>query len=433
MDKRRLDFDVPEKIGKYQVLEEVGRGACGVVYRGFDPFVQRSVAIKVARHDPGDSAEQTRQKQRDFFTEAHAAGRLQHPGIVALFDAGTEGELAYIVMEYIEGDTLLDYARSEGKRLSPRKAVEVAFQCAKALAYSHSQGVLHRDIKPGNIMLTRGGEARIMDFSIAEVTQSLTHQSREIAGSPAYMSPEQVQNGTIGAASDLYSLGAVLFQLLTGRQPFKAGSVQEVFRQVLKEAPPRCDELNSEVPKALADIVERCLRKPVTQRFQTGHELGAALTRCYEQLRHTEARLNRREHENALKSLSFFDGFGDEEIDEMLNASQILSFVAGQPVISEGEVDDTFYILAKGQAEVVKGGRRIDALVAGDCFGEIGFLSSTRRTATVRAVSDVMVLKVNASLMEQASPECQLRYYKAFTQTLIYRLSLTSARLSAHG
>ena len=433
MDKSALSFEKPNKIGKYEVYDELGRGNCGVVYGGFDPFVRRDVAIKVARHDPNDDAEATIVKQRDFFSEAHAAGRLQHPNIVALFDAGTEGDLAYIVMEFIEGDTLLDYCKPNGKRLTPRKVVEIMFKCAKALAYSHSQGVLHRDIKPGNIMLTVTGDARIMDFSIAEVTQSLAYRPDQIIGSPAYMSPEQVRKETMGAVSDLYSLGAVMFQLLTGEAPFRSKEVKEVFRQILNDKPKRVDALNPEVPSQLADIIQRCLSKAPSNRYQTGHELAAALTRCYDQLRNTEAQMNRREHENALKSLAFFDGFNDDEIEEMLNASQILSFNAGQNVINEGDIDDTFYILAKGDAGVYKGKKRIDKLVKGDCFGEIGFLTATKRTATVTALTDVLVLKVNASLMEEASPECQLRYYKAFTQTLIYRLSITSARLSAHG
>lgn len=427
LNSQALAFKKPESISKYLVQEELGRGTCGIVYKGFDPFVQRSVAIKIAKSSDGET---TAHQHRDFFAEAHAAGKLQHPHIVSLFDAGIEKELSYIVMEYIDGDTLLSHCRGS-KRLSISKTVDVVFKAAKALAYSHSQGVLHRDIKPSNIMLTEDGDTRIMDFSIAEITQNLSYTPDMVMGSPAYMSPEQVRKEVLGVTSDLYSLGAVMFQLLAGQAAFPAKDIQQVFRDVLHTQAPRVDHVNPDVPKVLADVVAKCLEKNAVDRYQDCNELASVLTKIFDQLRYTEAQVSRRVQQDALKNLSFFDGFADSQVEEVLHASTILSFSQGETMIKEGDIDNTFYIIAKGTAEVRKGGKKIEGLREGDCFGEIGFLMETKRTASVVAVSDVMVLKVNATLMESVSPECQLRYYKAFTETLIYRLSLTSARLSA--
>ena len=334
LNQQALAFQKPDFISKYELKEEeLGRGACGIVYKGFDPFVQREVAVKIAKSDTRLSAEKTRQSQRDFFTEAHAAGKLQHPHIVALFDAGVENDLSYIVMEYIDGDTLLESCRSKGPRLPISKIVDVIFKSAKALAYSHSQGVLHRDIKPSNIMMNSAGDARIMDFSIAEITHNLSYTPDQVMGSPAYMSPEQVRKETLGAASDLYSLGAVMFQLLTGQAPFPSKDVQEVFKAILHTPAPRIDLINPKIPKPLADVVAKCLEKNVFDRYADCNELAAVLTKVFDQLRYTEEQVARRVQQDALKNLSFFDGFTRLQVDEVMHASTIISFANGETMI----------------------------------------------------------------------------------------------------
>lgn len=421
-----------ERVSRYDILRELGRGSCGVVYKAHDPFVQRDVAIKIASLSASGSSDM-HQVQKDFFREVRAAGKLLHPNIVALYDAGIIKNVNYIVMEYINGKTLWEYTRDKTAKLSIKKIVEIIFKCAKALDYSHSQGVLHRDIKPGNIMLTEDLDVRIMDFSIAEITHNMSFKPDEIVGSPAYMSPEQIEKGELGAYSDLYSLGAVAFHLLAAEPPFSSDDVAQVFKAIKHSPPPRLDEVDSNISKSLADIVDKCLEKNPRQRYQSGNELALALTRVFDQLNETEQQVNRREQQNALRNLAFFSSFSDAEIDEILDASVIASYRDGDYIIREGDIETTFYILAKGDAVVQKGLSVIETLKTGDCFGEIGFLAQTKRTASVIAKGSAMVLKVKSSLMDTASTNCQLRYYKAFTETLIYRLSITSARLSARG
>lgn len=422
---------MPEKVGKYEILGELGRGTCGIVYKAFDPFVQREVAIKVGVSERQDSDEQTRQIQRDFFAEAHAAGKLQHPHIVALYDAGMEGSYNYLVMEYIEGDTLLEYSRKDGRRLPVEKVLECMFKCCRALEYSHRQYIIHRDIKPSNIMLRKDGETKLMDFSIAEIAQATMIRSEAVIGSPSYMSPEQIRKDEVGPQSDLYSLGAVMYQLLTGVRPYASTDVEQVFRAILNEPAPRLVDKRPDLPVALSDVIEKAMAKNVEDRFQSGHEFGAQLTKVYDDLLYAERKVIRRENVDALKSLAFFQGFPDQDVDEILAASSLLAFRPGSVLIHEGDIDNSFYIIVRGDVEVRKQDRLIVTLHEGDCFGEIGFLMSTKRTASIIAISDVLVLKVNAMLMESVSRDCQLRYYKAFNETLIYRLALTSARLSS--
>jgi serine/threonine protein kinase len=425
----RLPPQRVDRIGKYSLQGEIGRGACGVVYRGFDPFVERDVAVKVAL---SDSALRGGDGERAFFVEARAAGLLQHPHIVSLYDAGVEDNLSYIVMEFVDGDTLLPLCRGKGPRASVERVIDIAFKCAKALDYAHSRGVLHRDIKPSNIMVTRQGVPKLMDFSIAEITSAPRGATpTALIGSPLYMAPEQVRRQPPGPAADLYALGAVMFQLLTGMPPFTQPDMPALLTAIRSQPAPRVRSLRSDVPEGVSDIVDRLLRKEPSERFASGQELAGALLRQFDQLRMAGAQLARRESRDSLRRLHFFSRFSESEVDEILNAATMATFAPGQKIIEEGAIDNAFYILALGSAEVRKADKLLHRLERGDCVGEFAFLGAVRRTASVVASTQVLVLKINATLLDRVSTECQLRFYQVFTQTLIYRLSVTSAKLSS--
>jgi serine/threonine-protein kinase len=428
-----LPETAPARVGKYQVHAEIGRGSCGVVYKGHDPFVKRDVAIKAALRAPDASATPGDEHELAFFTEARAAGMLQHPHIVSTYDAGVEQNLNYIVMEFIDGDTLQPLCMPRETPVTIEQVLDIGYKCAKALDYAHAKGVLHRDIKPSNIMLTRDGVPKLMDFSIAQINTGQAPETTSVVmGSPLYMSPEQVRKIELGPTSDLYALGAVLFQMLTGRPPFTAeGGLPSLFHQIRNIPAPRADTLRKDIPKPLTEIVERLLLKDPAQRYASGHELAVALGRLHDQIAASARQGGRRDAHNWLTRLHFFNGFTDEEIGEILDASSMNTYAAGQTLIEEGTLENALYIIAVGRAEVRKAGKRLHTLEKGDCVGEIGFLSAARRSASVVAETQVMALKVNATLMEKVSRECQLRFYKVFAETLIYRLSLTSARLSS--
>jgi eukaryotic-like serine/threonine-protein kinase len=435
-ERRRRTVDkVPERIGKYLIRGELGRGAGGVVYKSYDPFVRRDVAVKIARHQGGAATppEESEDGQA-FFAEARAAGMLQHPNIVSLFDAGVEADLFYLVMEYIDGQTLLAHCQPQGARLPVERVLEIVFKCANALDYSHSRGILHRDIKPSNIMLTGGGVPKIMDFSIAEIntdTASGFALSQSLLGSPLYMSPEQVRMEQLTPASDLYSLGAVMYQLLTGAPLYRAPDLRQLFQQIETRPAPRVEELRPDVPPEVCGVVAHLLQKRARDRFQSGKDLAGELTRLYDALRVQERQAARRDNSNSLRRLRFFDRFSDSEIEEVLNASNLTNHAAGSVIVQEGEIENAFYIIVVGSAEVRRMGKPLHRLEKGDCYGESGFLPGQRNTASVIAGSQVLALKVSGTRLEQRSEGCQLRFYKTFLESMIYRLSMTSLKAAA--
>ncbi|MGH8442540.1 MAG: serine/threonine protein kinase [Nevskiaceae bacterium] len=432
--RRRMVDRVPDRIGKYLIRSELGRGAGGVVYKSYDPFVRRDVAIKLARHQgQGEKAPEETEEGQAFFAEARATGMLQHPNIVSLFDAGAEGELFYLVMEYVDGQTLLAHCQADGPRLPVERVLEIVFKCAGALDYSHARGILHRDVKPSNVMLTGGGVPKLMDFSIAEIntdTASGFALSQSLLGSPLYMSPEQIRMEPLTAASDLYSLGAVMYQLLTGHPLYRAPDLKQLFAKIAHTPAPRVEEMRRDVPPAVCGVVANLLQKRARDRFQSGKELAGELARLFDALRVQERQQARRENSHSLRTLRFFDRFSDSEVEEVLNASTLSNHAAGSVIVQEGEIENAFYIVVVGTAEVRRMGRALHRLEKGDCYGESGVLPNQRSTSSVIAQTRVLALKVSGARLEQRSEGCQLRFYKTFLESMIFRLSATGAKLA---
>jgi serine/threonine protein kinase len=267
-------------LGRYEIVAEIGRGAMGSVYKARDPKIDRFVAIKtILLHQ---SVIQERQEfLRRFFIEAKAAGRLLHPGIVAVFDVGEDPETQdpFIVMEYIEGLTLRELLARKGKKLQPDDALRIAEELAEALDYAHAQGVVHRDIKPANILVTKDGQAKISDFGIAQL--DLTHMTLpgRVLGTPAYMSPEQLEGEQVDGRSDLFSLGAILYTALTGYRPFQGNSATTVCFKVANRDPLQATSLAPELPQEMDAMVARALAKDPANRYQTGKEFAEDLRR----------------------------------------------------------------------------------------------------------------------------------------------------------
>lgn len=413
---------IPYKLGKYEIIVELGRGTSGVVYKGFDPFVRREVAVKVGWSALSSDKDKDKVKL-DFFTEAHAAGKLQHPNIVALYDAQMEKDLNYIVMEYVKGETLLEYCRKDGKRLPPAKVLECMFKCCLALDFSHRMGVIHRDIKPSNIMLSDGGETKLMDFSVAEITQNKNITPSMIVGSPSYMSPEQVQTREVGPQSDLYSLGAVMYQLLTGKTLFPSENMKQTFYDIIHKAPPKLKDVRPDLPPALSNIIEKALSKNPKDRYESGKEMAAELSVVYDGMVYAGHNISLNEKQYSLRELKFFSDFADKHVNEIMTVSSVLSYRLGEVITREGDMDNSFYIVIRGNAKVIKADKLLVNLNQGDCFGEVGFLTPNARSTTIVAGLDLTLLKINAVRIETLSVECRMLFYKAFSENLIYRLS----------
>jgi len=420
--KPPIAHKIPERIGKYLIINEVGRGSTGIVYLSHDPYYGRDVAIKVYNIDAGGDDERARVARKMFLSEAHMVGMLQHPNILPIYDAGEENGHCYVVTEHVHGArTLATYCRADNL-LRLDDVVEIMFKCAKALHYAHSRGVIHRDIKPSNIMLTTDSDVRIIDFGIALVAGSEISRIDGIAGSPSYMSPEQVQSLELTHRSDLYSLGALMYELLTGTRPFRAGSLAKLLHQIVYATPPPIHTLRSDVPEEIENVVAVAMQKDPLRRYHSGLDLAAELTRVHQKLRQQYSRMDQQEQFSLLRRLKFFHEFSHAEIHEVMRASHWQDYGAGEEIVREGELDDRFYIIVSGNCAVERHGQTMGMLSAGDCFGETSYVPGAKRTATIRAADTVTALKVSSTLLEQVSAACQLRFNRVFLRALIGRL-----------
>ena len=413
---------IPERIGKYLIVNEVGRGSTGVVYLSHDPYYGRDVAIKVYNIEASGDDERARVTRKMFLSEAHMVGMLHHPNILPIYDAGEEHGRCYIVTEHVHGArTLAAYCRPDNL-LRIDDVVEIMFKCAKALHYAHSRGVIHRDIKPSNLMLTQDSDVRIIDFGIALVADSEISRIEGIAGSPSYMSPEQVQSIDLTNRSDLYSLGGVMYELLTGTRPFRAGNLAKLLHQIVYATPPPIHTLREDVPEDLEVVVATAMQKDPERRQKSGLELAGELTRVHQQLRQKNSRMNQQEQFSLLRRLKFFHEFSHAEITEVMRASHWQDYNLGEEIVKEGEMDDRFYIIVSGNCAVERNGVSVGILSLGECFGETSYVPGAKRRATIRATDAVTVLKVSSTLLEQVSASCQLRFNQVFLRTLIGRL-----------
>jgi len=262
----------PRTIGRFQVRDEIGRGSNGVVYSAHDPVLGREVAIKAV---PLTTSPQYRQQvEAGFLNEARAAGRLSHPHIVTIFDAGKSGDLAYIAMERLHGRDLHDVLAS-GQQMPLRQVASLIARVADAVHYAHKRGLIHRDIKPSNIFLLRDGKPKVLDFGVAltMVGDANSTQRRQLIGTPNYMSPEQALGRTIDARSDIFSLGTILYELVGGRRAFDGATIEETLGQVIAGTPTPLERLRPDTPAPLLSVVLRALAKDVDERYQSAGEM----------------------------------------------------------------------------------------------------------------------------------------------------------------
>jgi len=420
--------DHPDKIGKYDVIDVLGRGAMGVVYRGHDPYVDRPVAIKLATNADADNEGVAR---RLFINEARSAGRLDHQNVLKVYEAGEDNGQPYMVMEYIDGgDTLRNYCRKEVLLPVPT-VIRIIRQAADALDYAHRSGVLHRDIKPANIMLTKDGVAKLGDFGIARRMGADQTQIVGWFGSPLYMSPEQARDAEITPQSDLFSLGSVFYEMLTGTPPFAAKGLTGLIQKVCHEDPTPLTALRPDIPEQLWPIVRKLLEKDIKRRYKTGGELVADLDGLLGDVRNLPLMLTDEQKIAKLGDLAFFREFGKNELKEVAKVSTWRRFDTGAAVFSEGDKERAFYVIAEGAVAISINGVRIRDLEPGDCFGEMEYLADGGRSATVTANRDTTVVKVDRDFKEWASLPCQLRLGKAFQAVLIERLRQTTKELAS--
>ena len=266
------------QLGRYEVVSELGQGAMGIVYKAKDPLIDRVVAIKTI--NLGLALDEKEEYEGRFYQEAKAAGRLSHPNIVTIYDVGKSGDVAYIAMEFLQGRELRDIMNSGGL-LSVEQVLDIAAQVALGLAYAHQHDIVHRDVKPSNIMVLSDGHVKITDFGIARMASAAVRtQTGMVLGSPKYMSPEQVMGKEIDQRSDIFSLGVMLYEMLTGQAPFDGENVNAIMYQILNTIPVSPNALSPNVPEMANYIVAKALAKELENRYQNARDFVADLRAC---------------------------------------------------------------------------------------------------------------------------------------------------------
>lgn len=421
--------DLPEKLGKYDILGEAGRGSMGVVYHGHDPFVDRKVAIKVLLAPEAAEADTSRAR-RLFFNEAQAAGALDHPNILRVYDAGEVDGQPYMVMEYVEGaENLRPYCRPDNLLPVPR-VLELMAECASALDYAHQRGVTHRDIKPANLMLTPAGMVKIVDFGIAQRTTTDRTQILGVAGSPRYMSPEQARDEKITPQSDLYSLGVVMYELLSGQPPHRASELPSLMYKLLHEEPVPLDMLRPDLPERVAAIVHHALAKDREARYRSGAELQADLLQFLRAEGGADA-LGEDQQLALLRDLPLLAELRDADLQALLKAGAWERRPPGDTLTVQGRHDQALLFLVKGRARVERDGTQVALLEAGSCVGEMAYLTGSARSATVTTLTEAEVLRIAEPLSRWAALPLQLRLGRALQQVLAERLAAATRALAA--
>ncbi len=425
-----MKFELQEHIGKYPLIREIGAGATSRVWLASDPFADREVAIKVFQFDEKADPQKERLKHKSFLAEASLAGKLNHPHIVEIYDAVVEPDRSYLVMEYVPGTTL--EAFEEVDSLLPlNKVMEIIFKCIRALEYAHTHGIIHRDIKPGNILLSKSGETKVSDFGAAFHSQ---HESTQVTGigSPAYMSPEQIRMEDLNQQTDIYSLGVTMFRLLTGRLPFEAPTQAALTHAILHQAPPRLATLRSDLPPLLDEIVMKAMSRNPAERYRTWLDFGKDLSRAFMAVHVAGAGASESEKFQKLRDMPFFMDFGDVPLWEAVRVGSWRTIPASTVVIREGDAGESFYILVEGKVKVTLMDKPLSTLLPGSCFGEILYFTGTagRRTTTIKSAEPITVLEIKAEALRAATDACQVAFNKAFMRVLIERLSQANLKLA---
>jgi serine/threonine protein kinase len=421
-----------KNIGKYITVKELGSGATSKVFLAIDPFSNKKVAIKLFEMNSsrGTTVEKTFHKL--FLTESSLAGKLQHPHIVKIFDAVLSDDLKYLVMEYVDGGSLEKYTEA-GQLLPFTTVAEIIFKCCKALEYAQTQGVIHRDIKPANILLHGESDIKLSDFGAAIIENyDGTHVSG--VGSPAYMSPEQISDLPLTQQSDIYSLGVTMYKLLTGRLPFEANSSHGLLYQIVHGEPHPPKTFRLDIPDELNAIVQRAITKNLSHRYQNWNEFAQDLSSffAFSSLVQEHNEIYDTEKFDILRSLSFFERFRVVELWEVLHFSNWRKVSKGTLILNEGDIGNTFFILANGTVKILKNGKVLGHLHKGEFFGEIKRLpdSTFIRSTAVETGSEVTLIEINLDTLARASVECRFQFDDSFLNILLNRLEVANTRIS---
>ncbi|MBI9075905.1 MAG: protein kinase [Desulfatibacillum sp.] len=412
-EERLLALSDLTKVGRYEIVRKLGQGSSGLVFLGRDPYIKRLVALKVAPLASAGVSDK-------FFKEIQSTGRLTHPNIVAVYDAGLARDYCYIAMEYIEGPQLSQFCTRD-KRMPLPNAVETMYKVIRAVAYAHERGIVHRDIKPSNIILEGGLTPKLTDFGISVVTEKTVPM--EQCGTPGYMSPEQLKDEKCSPQSDIYAIGCVLYELLTGQKAFDGDSYFSIMYKVINEEPPGIRTINPDIPPILEQIVRKALAKDKLHRYASCEDFAFELKVALRGMSAPAKLARNNDVIDYVGNVSFFSEFSKNHIKELMGASEMVQAKAEECILEEGEIDDSFYIVLSGATVVIRNGKKVATIGIGECFGEMAYIGGQPRSATVIADGDCILMKINGALLDRAPTKIQLLFFKRFALTLVNRLS----------
>ncbi len=430
---------MPAQIGKYRILGRLGDGATSEVFLGYDDFQGRNVAIKRVRTAGQGGELDAHYSERFFAAEAALVGRLQHPNVVQIFDAVDDPREPYLVMEYVAGSTLRPYCRAD-QLLSLELVVEIGFKCAMALGYVFRQGLIHRDVKPANLLavLQNGTitDVKVTDFgSVLNLGSDVTQIHR--VGSLAYMSPEQLDGGHIDCRADIYSLGAVLYHLIAGRPLFDAQTQSAMMHQIYHAKPAALTGLRAGVTEALDAVIQKALAKQPGQRYADWGEFANALSALV-----TKQQVPRGQFQGVLdserftllRSLEFFATFGDVELWEVVHRAKWQRFHFGHALYRKGEEGSSFHIIAQGEVEIFRDGKKVAVLGAGTSVGEMAYLAPSaelkKHSTDVLVTEPATTISFTPETLMQLSANCRHMFHDSFIKVLVRRLHSAHEQLA---
>ena len=422
-------MDLSLQVGKYDVQKLLGKGATGTVYLAKDTFTGSEVALKTIEPEVFRDPEFGTVYRSQFLNEASLAGKLRHPYIVSILDAVVGEDSGHIAMELVTGGDLSKHC-TPGALLPVPDVLQIGFKCCGALEYAAKEGIVHRDIKPANIMLAGGTEVKIADFGAAVLKKSQVVQTAAL-GSPYYMSPEQVEGKPLTYHSDMYSLGVVLYELLTGRKPFTGAKLEELMAKIVKldAVPP--SEVRKELPKTIDSAVLRALKKDPAQRYATWPEFALELSKAGEGVLPPGA-IPDSEKYVTLKNVPMLATLADSELWELARAGRWRRVPKGTSVVEEDTRGRSFFFLARGEAKVTKKKKLLNMVNSGECFGEMAFIGDGEqpRHATVEALTELLLAEFEPQRLEQMSLGAQLQLTRALVRNVTDRLALANVRLA---